>query len=113
MSTPVGEGGSLPSKSLSILVGLTLKLDSLCIIVNIVENIFLTGDPAPYFKPDFHSRFSLDASEIFRMGHAQSGETNRTGRKISFARFTFEVQLFQLLRNFFTATPIRLLSLVT
>ena len=33
-------------------------------------------------KPDFHSRFSLVASEIFRMGHAQSvSETNRTGRK--------------------------------
>ena len=32
-------------------------------------------------KPDFHSRFSLVASEIFRMGHAQGGETNRTGRK--------------------------------
>ena len=32
-------------------------------------------------KPDFHSRFSLVASEIFRTRHAQSGETNRTGRK--------------------------------
>ena len=32
-------------------------------------------------KPDFHSRFSLVASEILRMGHAQSGETNRKGRK--------------------------------
>ena len=32
-------------------------------------------------KPDFHSRFSLVASEIFHMGNAQSGETNRTGRK--------------------------------
>ena len=28
----------LPPKSLSILVGSTLKLDSLCIIVNVVEN---------------------------------------------------------------------------
>ena len=28
------------------------------------------------------------------MGHAQSGETNRTGRKISFALFAFEVQIF-------------------
>ena len=51
-------------------------------------------------KPDFHSCFSLVASEIFRMGHAQSGETNRMGRKISFALFAFEVQIFQLLRNF-------------
>ena len=32
-------------------------------------------------KPDFHSRFSLVASENFRIRHAQSGETDRTGRK--------------------------------
>ena len=32
-------------------------------------------------KPDFHSHFSLVAREIFPMGHAQSGETNRIGRK--------------------------------
>ena len=32
-------------------------------------------------KPDFHSLFSLVESEISRMGHAQSGETNRIGRK--------------------------------
>ena len=32
-------------------------------------------------KPYFHSSFSIVASEIFYMGHAQSGETNRTGRK--------------------------------
>ena len=31
--------------------------------------------------------FSLAASEIFRMGHAQSGETNRTGRKNMFRYF--------------------------
>ena len=30
----------LPPKSLNILVGLTLKLDSLCIIVSVVENIW-------------------------------------------------------------------------
>ena len=36
-------------------------------------------------KPDFHSRFSLVASEMFCMGHAQSGETNRTGRKNVFS----------------------------
>ena len=30
----------LPLKSLNILVGLTLKLDSLCITVNVVENIW-------------------------------------------------------------------------
>ena len=64
-------------------------------------------------KPDFHSRFSLVTSEIFRMGHAQSDETNRTGRKISFALFASEVQIFQLLRNFLTAKPISLLSWVT
>ena len=33
-------GRPLPPKSLSIFVGLTLKLDSLCIIVNVVENIW-------------------------------------------------------------------------
>ena len=54
-------------------------------------------------KPDFTSRFSLVASEIFHMEHAQSGETNRIGRKISFTLFVFEVQIFQLLRNFLTA----------
>ena len=32
-------------------------------------------------KPDFHSHISLVASEFFRTGHAQSGETNRSGRK--------------------------------
>ena len=36
-------------------------------------------------KPDFHSRFSLVVSEMFCMGHAQSGETNRTGRKNVFS----------------------------
>ena len=61
-------------------------------------------------KPDFHSRFSLVASEIFLMGHAESGETNKKDEKISFALFAFEVQIFQLLRNFLTAKPIRLLS---
>ena len=30
----------LPPKSLNILVGLTLKLDSLCITVSVVENIW-------------------------------------------------------------------------
>ena len=47
--------------------------------------------------PDFHSHFSLVASEIFRIGHAQSGETNRIGRKKSFALFAFDVEIFQLL----------------
>ena len=35
-------------------------------------------------KPDFHSHFSLVASENFRIGHAQSGETNRRERKTVF-----------------------------
>ena len=61
-------------------------------------------------KPDFHSHLSLAANEIFRTGHAQIGETKRNGRQISFALFTFEVQIFQLLRNFCAAKPIRLLS---
>ena len=34
------------------------------------------------------------------MGHAQYGEINRIGQKISFALFPFEVQIFQVLRNF-------------
>ena len=33
-------GGPLSPKALSILVGFTLKLDSLCIIVSVVENIW-------------------------------------------------------------------------
>ena len=33
-------GRPLPPRLLGILVGLTLKLDSLCIIVNVVENIW-------------------------------------------------------------------------
>ena len=32
--------GPLPPKSLSILVGLALKLDSLCIMISVVENIW-------------------------------------------------------------------------
>ena len=37
----VDQGGRpLPPMSLSIFVGLTLELDSLCIIVNVVENIW-------------------------------------------------------------------------
>ena len=65
----------------------------------------LMVDNLAFHKPDLHSRFSLVASEILLMGHVQSGETNRTGRKISFALFAFEVQLFQLLLNFQTAKP--------
>ena len=69
-------------------------------------------DTSP-IKPDFHSRFSLVASEIFRIRHAQSGETNGTGRKISFALFVFEVQIFNFCKIFLQQKPIRLLSLVT
>ena len=61
-----------------------------------------------FIKPDFHSRFSLVASENFRMRHAQSGETNKTGRKNIFRSVRIQVQIFQLLRNFLTAKPIRL-----
>ena len=39
------------------------------------------GDFFEVLKPDFHSRFSLVASENFSTGSAQSGETKRTGRK--------------------------------
>ena len=34
-----------------------------------------------FIKPDFHSHFSLVANEILRIENAQSGETNRIGRK--------------------------------
>ena len=46
-------------------------------------------------KAYFHSDLSPVASNIFRMGHAQCGETNRIGQKISSAQFAFEVQIFQ------------------
>ena len=57
--------------------------------------------------PDFHSSFSLVASENFRMGHAQSGETNKTERKNIFRSVCIEVQIFQLLQNFLTAKQIK------
>ena len=61
-------------------------------------------------KPDFHSPLSPVVNEIFHIGHAQIGETNRIGRKISFVLFTFKVQIFQFLRNFLAAKPIGFLS---
>ena len=39
----------LPPKSLNILVGLTLKLNSLCITVSVVENIWTLGLFLEYF----------------------------------------------------------------
>ena len=36
-------GRPLPPKTLSILVGLTLKLDSFCTIINVVGNIWTFG----------------------------------------------------------------------
>ena len=59
-------------------------------------------------KPDFTRAFCLSPAKIFV---CSMGETNGAGRKISFALFAFEVQIFQLLRNFLTAKPIRLLEL--
>ena len=53
-----------------------------------------------YFEPlkiDSHLHVLLVASEFFCVGHVQSGETNRSVRKIFFALFTFEVEYF----NFF------------
>ena len=50
----MGEGGQagrpLPPKTLSILVGLTLNLDTLCTIVNIVENFWTFGWRLKYFE---------------------------------------------------------------
>ena len=75
---------------------------------NVIEMTICFHRADDVIKPDFHSRFSLVASENFRMGHAQSGETNKTERKNIFRSVRIEVQIFQLLRNFLTAKPIRL-----
>ena len=57
---------------------------------------FVRGDFVP--EP-FHSHFA-SRQQIFRTDQDEN---------ISFALFAFEVQIFQLLRNFLTAKPIRLL----
>ena len=73
-----------------------------------MRNMTQQGFLCEILKPDFHSRFSLVASENFLMGHAQSGEVNKTERKNIFRSVRIEVQIFQLLRNFLKAKPIRL-----
>ena len=64
-------------------------------------------------KPDFHSCFSLVTSEIFVWDMRRVVKRIEQDEKISSALFAFEVQIFQLLRNFLTAKPIRLLPGVT
>ena len=49
--------------------------------ISLLLSFSLVSCTLSYIKPDFHSRFFFVASEIFRTGHAQGGETNRTGRK--------------------------------
>ena len=62
---------------------------------------------------------SLISTHAFRLSPAKffawdmRRVVKRIEQEISFARFAFEVQIFQLLRNFLTAKPIRLLSLAT
>ena len=41
----------------------------------------ITKSETVTLKPDFHSHISLVASDVFRMRHAQSSETSRSGRK--------------------------------
>ena len=114
MTTNLWSSSETPLRLVLVLQYLTnLSFMALSNLVRRYDRSFVVHFLKPVLKPDFHSRFSLVASEIFRMGRAHSNETNRTGRKISFALFAFGVQIFQLLRNFFTAKPIRLLSLVT
>ena len=50
-------------------------------------------------EPDFHSRFSLVVSDIFRMERAQCVPTTESEDKVSFVVFEVEVEKFQLLRK--------------
>ena len=59
-------------------------------------------------KPDFQSR--LSPAKFFAWDMRRVVKRIEQDEKISFALFAFEVQIFQLLRNFLTAKPIRLLS---
>ena len=64
------------------------------------------------------SCLSLISTHVFRLSPAKffAWDMRRVLKrieqdgKISFVLFTFEIQIFQLLRNFLTAKPIRLLS---
>ena len=62
-----------------------LRLEANAVMISTATVYFYNNKTDVYgsgsLKPDFHSSFSLVASEIFRIGHVQSGETNRTGQK--------------------------------
>ena len=55
----------------------------------------------------------MSPAKFFAWGMRRVVKRIEQDEKISFALFTFEVQIFQLLRNFLTAKPIRFLSWVT
>ena len=61
-------------------------------------------------KPDFHSHLSPVASVIFVLNMRKLVKSVESDEKISFALFTFEVQIFQLLRKFLASKPIRFLA---
>ena len=65
-----------------------------------------------YSEPDFHS-FRLLPVKFFAKDMRNVVKPTGSDEKMSFAEFAFEVQIFQLLRNFFAAKPIRLLLQVT
>ena len=54
--------------------------------------------------------FRLSPAKFFALDMRRGVKLIEQDEKISFALFAFEVQIFQLLPNFFTAKPIRLLS---
>ena len=61
----------------------------------------------------FTHAFRLSPVKFFAWDMRRVVKRIEQDENISFALFVFEVQIFQLLRNFLTAKPIRLLFLVT
>ena len=54
--------------------------------------------------------FRLSPAKFFALDMHKLMKPIELNEKISFVLFTFEVQIFQLLRNFLPAKPIRFLS---
>ena len=54
--------------------------------------------------------FRLSPAKLFALDMRKSVKQMESDEKIAFALFTLEVQIFQLLRNFLAAKPIRFLS---
>ena len=85
----------------------------------IIKSVYYPSTQSCQFQ--IRPRLSLSSTHAFRLSPAKffSWDMCRVVKRIelveniSFALFTFEVQTFQLRRNFLTAKPIRLLSLVT